>query len=143
MAFELEDTHCNGGGFCCARHPHPLSKPHGSQLARCSRAGIPGSHKSNIQLPDHYRSLPEGLQPVVCPVPAAAGDAILFTESLTQCAPPLSPPACKLLSAPPLSASLGVQRHVAVECGGAHADDALLQVQRERLQLLGGVLRPG
>ena len=82
MAFELEDTHCNGGGFCCALHSRPLPKP--TANTRNSPAGIPGSHKSNIQLPDHYRSLPEGLQPVVCPVPAAAGDAILFTESLTQ-----------------------------------------------------------
>ena len=69
VTFELEDTHCNGGGFAC----------------------VPGSHKANLNLPQHYRDLntiTEGAEnagrPAVCAVPAAAGDCIIFTEALTH-----------------------------------------------------------
>ena len=61
VAFELEDTHCNGGGFCC----------------------VPGSHKANVALPEKYVDLTgESIDSAVQRVPAAAGDIIVFTESL-------------------------------------------------------------
>merc|ERR1711920_490319 len=62
VAFELHDTTPNGGGFCC----------------------IPGTHKSNVPMPDAWRSFANGVNPVVKGVPAHAGDAIIFTEVLTH-----------------------------------------------------------
>eukprot|EP01048_Picozoa_sp_COSAG05_P006407 COSAG05_NODE_414_length_10051_cov_120.012158_3_plen_218_part_00 len=58
VTYELEDTHCNGGGFCC----------------------VPGSHKSNLGLPAKYRDLSKQIVPAVRPIPAAPGDCIIFTE---------------------------------------------------------------
>ncbi len=62
VTFELYDTHPNDGGFCC----------------------IPGSHKSNVHFPDHWRKLREGIPSCVTRVPAVPGDAIVFTEALTH-----------------------------------------------------------
>ena len=62
VAFELFDTHPNGGGFCC----------------------IPGTHKANLPLPDQWRDLSRGIHPSVLRVPARPGDAIVFTEALTH-----------------------------------------------------------
>jgi len=62
VAFELHDTTPNGGGFCC----------------------IPGTHKSNVSMPNEWRSFANGVHPVVKGVPAHAGDAIIFTEVLTH-----------------------------------------------------------
>jgi ectoine hydroxylase-related dioxygenase (phytanoyl-CoA dioxygenase family) len=60
--YELEDTVCNGGGFCC----------------------LPGSHKSNVALPPRYMDLSKRIDRAVHRVPAAAGDCIIFTEGLTH-----------------------------------------------------------
>ena len=60
VAFELFDTHANGGGFCC----------------------IPGSHKSNILLPADWVEPGAVPEDVVKKIPANAGDAIIFTETL-------------------------------------------------------------
>ncbi len=60
VTFELHDTHPNGGGFGC----------------------IPGSHKANLALPRAWQDLSRGVHPAVYPVPARAGDLILFTEAL-------------------------------------------------------------
>lgn len=60
VAFELFDTHPNDGGFCC----------------------VPGSHKSNLPFPDNWRDPSEGLADCVRRIPAAPGDAIVFTEAL-------------------------------------------------------------
>lgn len=62
VSFELYDTRPNDGGFCC----------------------IPGSHKSNVHLPGHWRSLRNGIPSCVTRVPAVPGDAIVFTEALTH-----------------------------------------------------------
>ena len=60
-AFELEDTVCNNGGFCC----------------------ISGSHKSHVAIPPDYVDLSRSpVADAVTRVPAAAGDVIIFTESL-------------------------------------------------------------
>ena len=58
VAYELEDTTCNGGGFCC----------------------IAGSHANSLGVPEHMRQLSESVHPLVTRVPAEAGDAIIFTE---------------------------------------------------------------
>ena len=60
--FELYDTHPNNGGFCC----------------------IPGSHKSNVALPDHWRMLNDEIPEFVKRIAAKPGDAIVFTEALTH-----------------------------------------------------------
>ena len=62
VAFELHDTHVNGGGFCC----------------------IPGTHKANLPLPEQWQDLSKGIYPSVQRVPARPGDAIVFTEALTH-----------------------------------------------------------
>jgi len=62
VALELHDTTPNGGGFCC----------------------IPGTHKSNVSMPNEWRSFANGVHPVVKGVPAHAGDAIIFAEVLTH-----------------------------------------------------------
>ena len=62
VAFELHDTHVNGGGFCC----------------------IPGTHKANLPLPAQWQDLSKGIHPSVQRVPARPGDAIVFTEALTH-----------------------------------------------------------
>lgn len=62
VAIELFDTHPNDGGFCC----------------------IPGTHKSNLTCPAAWRDMSERVNENIRRVPAAAGDAIIFTEALTH-----------------------------------------------------------
>ena len=61
VTFELFDTHPNDGGFGC----------------------IPGSHKTNVPLPEAWRDLGT-LPSAVSRIPAVPGDAIVFTEALTH-----------------------------------------------------------
>ena len=60
VSFELYDTHPNDGGFAC----------------------IPGSHKSNLSLPEGWADLSGGVKDCVQRVAAKPGDAIIFTEAL-------------------------------------------------------------
>jgi len=60
VSFELYDTYPNDGGFCC----------------------IPGTHKSNIKLPDIWQDLSKEVASYVKRVAVKAGDAIIFTEAL-------------------------------------------------------------
>ena len=60
VAFELYDTQENGGAFCC----------------------IPGSHKSNLPIPGDWVVPGQAPADLVRKIPAAAGDAIIFTETL-------------------------------------------------------------
>lgn len=62
VAYELEDTTCNNGGFCC----------------------LPGSHKSHYPVPRDWVDLSQGVHPMIQRIPAAAGTAIIFTESLAH-----------------------------------------------------------
>ena len=62
VSFELFDTFPNDGGFGC----------------------VPGSHKSNVAMPSDWRDLTKGVPDFVERIPAAAGDAIVFTEALTH-----------------------------------------------------------
>ena len=120
VTYELEDTHCNGGGFCC----------------------VPGSHKSNLALPPHYRDLSQEIADAVRPIPAAPGDCIIFTEALTVSATPLSPsllPAWRSLS--PDACPGSAARHITMDGGGEDAHDPLLQVQCSRLGVVGRFLR--
>jgi hypothetical protein len=57
VAYELEDTVVNNGGFCC----------------------IAGSHANAAAVPAHMRLLNEGVHPLVTRVPAEAGDAIIVS----------------------------------------------------------------
>ena len=49
---------CNNGGFAC----------------------VAGSHTSSAAVPESMRDLSKSVHPLVTRVPAAAGDAIIFTE---------------------------------------------------------------
>ena len=60
VAYELEDTVCNGGGFCC----------------------VAGSHANPVPVPSHMRHLNEGVHPLVTRVPAGAGDAIIVSHAV-------------------------------------------------------------
>ena len=62
VSFELYDTFENDGGFAC----------------------IPGTHKSNLTLPEEWRDLSKGIHPAVKRIAARPGDAIVFTEALTH-----------------------------------------------------------
>jgi len=62
VAYELEDTVCNGGGFGC----------------------LAGSHKGHYPVPEAWIDLSKGVHPMVTRVPARAGTAIIFTEALTH-----------------------------------------------------------
>ena len=62
VSFELYDTYANDGGFAC----------------------IPGSHKANLNLPEHWRDLSKEHPPFLKRVAASAGDVILFTEAITH-----------------------------------------------------------
>jgi ectoine hydroxylase-related dioxygenase (phytanoyl-CoA dioxygenase family) len=41
--------------------------------------GVPGSHKANWVLPERYRDLDKYIDENVRPIPAKAGDCIIFT----------------------------------------------------------------
>ena len=43
-------------------------------------AGIPGSHKANVNLPDSYRNLDEHIDENVRPIGCKAGDCIIFVR---------------------------------------------------------------
>ncbi len=62
VAYALKDCRPGDGGFAC----------------------VPGSHKSNYQLPSEWVNMANGLAEVVRPVPCEAGDAVIFTEALTH-----------------------------------------------------------
>ena len=62
VSFELYNTYPNDGGFGC----------------------IPGSHKSNVRLPNAWRELKDHVPDCVTRVPAVPGDAIVFTEAITH-----------------------------------------------------------
>ena len=73
VAFELQDTHCNGGGFCC----------------------VPGSHTGHVAMPSEWRDMgnSDNLEaPWLYKVKASPGDAIIFTEALTHGAIPWTCP---------------------------------------------------
>jgi hypothetical protein len=62
VAYELEDTVCNGGGFCC----------------------LAGSHKTAQPVPPDWVDMADGVHPMMTRVPARPGTAILFTEALSH-----------------------------------------------------------
>ncbi|HIG53379.1 MAG TPA: hypothetical protein EYQ18_05215 [Candidatus Handelsmanbacteria bacterium] len=70
VAFELEDTVCNGGGFGC----------------------LAGSHKGHYRVPEAWVDLSKGVHPMVTCVPARAGTAIIFTEALCHVTLPWTMP---------------------------------------------------
>jgi hypothetical protein len=70
VAYELEDTVCNGGGFGC----------------------LAGSHKSPYNVPTAWVDMSKGVHPMVTPVPARAGTAIIFTEALAHVTLPWTAP---------------------------------------------------
>ena len=70
VAYELEDTVCNGGGFGC----------------------LAGSHKGHLPVPAAWRDLSRGVHPMVTRVPARAGTAIIFTEALQHVTLPWTVP---------------------------------------------------
>jgi ectoine hydroxylase-related dioxygenase (phytanoyl-CoA dioxygenase family) len=65
VSYALTDVSAGTGGFCC----------------------IPGSHKSSIRRPHHFRDV---ANPAECLVhlPLRKGDAVIFTEALTHGALP-------------------------------------------------------
>lgn len=70
VAYELEDTVCNGGGFGC----------------------LAGSHKAPLPVPEGWRDLSKKVHPMVTRVPARAGTAIIFTEALQHVTLPWTVP---------------------------------------------------
>lgn len=60
VSYALTDIAPGAGGFCC----------------------IPGSHKANFKMPNRWYSLDDN--PLARQVPQKAGDAVVFTESLTH-----------------------------------------------------------
>ena len=73
VAYDLEDTVCNGGGFGC----------------------MAGSHKTSYTLPDSWRDLSQGVHPMVTRVPARPGTAIIFTEALLHVTLPWTAPSTR------------------------------------------------
>ena len=73
VAYELEDTICNGGGFGC----------------------LAGSHKGHFCVPEAWSDLSKGIHPMVTRVPARAGTAILFTEALYHVTLPWTAPSTR------------------------------------------------
>ena len=73
VAYELEDTMCNGGGFGC----------------------LAGSHKGHYPVPEDWIDLAKGVHPMVTAVPARAGDAIIFTEALCHVTMPWTVPSTR------------------------------------------------
>ena len=71
VSFDLFDTTPNDGGFGC----------------------IPGSHKSNVRLPDAWRDLARCVPDCVTRIPAQPGTAVVFTEALTHGTLPWTSPA--------------------------------------------------
>ena len=95
VSFELYDTYPNNGGFGC----------------------IPGSHKSNLRLPESWRDLTRAVPGCVTRVPAKPGAAIGFTEGADP-------------------------RHAALDITG-QAPNAVLQVLAERFDVVRGLLQSG
>ena len=81
VTYELEDTYCNGGGFCCI----PVCAPVRRTSAICASSAHTrprvrkGSHKANIDVPSHMRDLSKSVHATIKRVPAKAGDCIIFT----------------------------------------------------------------
>jgi hypothetical protein len=73
VAYELEDTVCNGGGFGC----------------------LAGSHKGHLSVPEAWLDLSKGVHPMVTRVPARAGTAIIFTEALSHVTLPWTAPSTR------------------------------------------------
>ena len=73
VAYELEDTVCNGGGFGC----------------------LAGSHKGHFHVPEAWRELSKGVHPMVTRAPARAGTAIIFTEALCHVTLPWTAPSTR------------------------------------------------
>ena len=73
VAFELEDTVCNGGGFGC----------------------LAGSHKGHLPVPETWLDLSAGVHPMITRVPARAGSAIIFTEALSHVTLPWTAPSTR------------------------------------------------
>ncbi len=73
VAYELEDTVCNGGGFGC----------------------LAGSHKGHYPVPAAWVDLSKGVHPMVTRVPARAGTAIIFTEALFHVTLPWTAPSTR------------------------------------------------
>ena len=73
VAYELEDTVCNGGGFGC----------------------LAGSHKGHYPVPEAWVDLSKGVHPMVTRVPARAGTAIIFTEALCHVTLPWTAPSTR------------------------------------------------
>jgi len=73
VAYELEDTVCNGGGFGC----------------------LAGSHKGHYPVPEAWIDLSKGVHPMVTRVPARAGTAIIFTEALCHVTLPWTAPSTR------------------------------------------------
>ncbi len=73
VAYELEDTVCNGGGFGC----------------------LAGSHKTPFPVPEAWLDLSKGVHPMVTRVPARAGTAIIFIEALQHVTLPWTEPSTR------------------------------------------------
>ena len=73
VAYELEDTLCNGGGFGC----------------------LAGSHKGHLPVPAAWLDLSKGVHPMITRVPARAGTAIIFTEALSHVTLPWTSPSTR------------------------------------------------
>jgi hypothetical protein len=97
VAYELQDTVANDGGFGECRKPVARgcarlsvdAEPrltHACHAMTWRRAGcIPGTHKGNFVLPSEWADPNSGGPPNLRRVPAEAGDAIIFTEAVSAC----------------------------------------------------------